>query len=121
MIVHEDKAHSSRPKRSTAGKGVSILDPSFQGKRYTKVQRRWQAPTRKNGRSGHSFLQQTVGVLFTQMHAYKGLELFGEKAVEALMVEFAQLDNGVMEGKPVIEPISINDITENEQAKALNS
>ena len=56
-------------------------------------------------------MHRAMHVLLTQMTASKGIELFSERAVAALIKEFKQLVDGAMEGKPVIAPIDPSQIT----------
>ena len=50
----------------------------------------------------------------------KGIDVHGEDAIAALFKEFKQLNNGAVEGKPVIQPINPNDITAEERKRALD-
>ena len=44
------------------------------------------------------------------MSAKRGIKLFKERAIAEMSSEFAQLDQGVMPGKPVVIPIHPTDI-----------
>ena len=61
--------------------------------------------------------------MFTQMSAKKGIKLFGETAVAAIVKEFTQLDQGgtTMPGKQVVQPIRVNDMVGNERKMALEA
>ena len=57
----------------------------------------------------------------TQMSANRGIKLFGEKAVAAIFKELKQLNNGVLPGNPVIVPIDIESLTEEDKRKSLEA
>ena len=50
-------------------------------------------------------MKTTVDVMFTQMSAKRGIKLFQERAVAAMVKELTQLDNGAIGRKPVVIPI----------------
>ena len=54
-------------------------------------------------------------VLFTQMSAHKGIKLFGGQAVSAMFKELKQSNDGVVPGKPVIEPIHFDKFTDKDR------
>ena len=58
---------------------------------------------------------------YDQMSARLGIKKFGEEAVVALIKEYMQLDKGAFPGKPVIEPVAYEDLTEDERREALES
>ena len=58
---------------------------------------------------------------FNQMSARMGIKRFGEEAIAALIKEYTQLDQGAFPGKPVVEPIDYDDLTEEERREALES
>ena len=64
---------------------------------------------------------KAVGVMFTQMLASRGIKLFGEKAVSAIFKEVKQLNDGILPGNPVIVPIDIESLTEEDKRKALEA
>ena len=59
--------------------------------------------------------------MFTQMSAHKGIKLFGEKAISAMFKELKQLNDGVVPGKPVIEPIPFCNLTERDKKESLEA
>ena len=50
-----------------------------------------------------------------QMHASKGIQVFGDRAIEALAAEYSQLD-----GLVVFKPEDANNLTKEQKAAALN-
>ena len=64
---------------------------------------------------------KAVHVMFTQMSAQKGMKLFGKKAVAAMFKELKQLSDGVVPGKPVIEPIPFEHLRDEDKTKALEA
>jgi len=61
-------------------------------------------------------LQTTTGILLTQMSAKQGIKEFGERAVEALLKEFSQLDR-----KDVLDPIAFGELTRDQRKNALRA
>ena len=55
------------------------------------------------------------------MSAYKGIKLYGEKEIAAFFKEFNQLDKGALDGKPVIGPIPLEELTDKEKEEALEA
>ena len=60
-------------------------------------------------------------VLSLQMTASKGIKLYGEVAVSAMIKEFKQLINRLFPGKPVVEAIELKDLTEKDRKTALDT
>ena len=58
---------------------------------------------------------------FSQMPAHIGIQKFGDEAISAMLTEYTQLDQGAVEGKPVIEPIDPSKITEEQKIQAMNA
>ena len=76
-----------------------------------------------------NLLQRATDIIFTmadnktlapspQMTASKGIKLYGEIAVSAMIKEFKQLINGAFPGKPVVEAIKLEDLTEEDKRTA---
>ena len=65
--------------------------------------------------------KKDLGVLFTQMSANRGIKLFGERSVAAIFKELKQLNDGVLPGNPVIVPIDIESLTEEDKRKSLEA
>ena len=53
----------------------------------------------------------SVRILFAQMLVSKGVDIFGEKAITAMLKELTQLDQGAVPGKPVTVPIDPDNLT----------
>ena len=64
---------------------------------------------------------KAVHVMFTQMFVQKGMKLFGEKAVAAMFKELKQLSDGVVPGKPVVEPIPFEHLNDEDKREALEA
>ena len=47
----------------------------------------------------HSFMEAATKVMFTQMNAYKGIKMFGERAISALIKEYKQLNDKKVMGR----------------------
>ena len=65
--------------------------------------------------------KKTLHVLFTQILVYKGIKMVGEKAIAAMFKELKHLNNGVVPGKPAIEPILFNELLSKEREEALEA
>ena len=55
-----------------------------------------------NNTNKHTYMQAVSNVMFTQMHANKGIKLFYERSIAAMIKEFRQLDEGAMPVKLVV-------------------
>ena len=55
------------------------------------------------------------------MPASKGIKLFGKRALAAMIKELKQLNNGSMEGKPVVVSINAEVFSEDDKQKALDA
>lgn len=56
-------------------------------------------------------MRSALNVIFTQMSAKKGMKLFGESAVAAIIKELKQLYQGSMPGKPVVQPVNVDELS----------
>ena len=56
-------------------------------------------------------------MLFTQVSAKEGIKRWGEEAIVAIMKELKQLQDGAMPGRPVIEPVNYEDLTDEDKEK----
>ena len=65
--------------------------------------------------------EKAVGVMFTQMSANRGIKIFGKRAVAAIFKELKQLNDGVLPGNPVIVPINIESLTDEDKRKSLKA
>ena len=61
----------------------------------------------------------TTDVMFTQMSAKRGIKMFKERAVAAMIKELTQLDRRVVDGKPVVIPIDPVLLTQENKKHAL--
>ena len=53
-------------------------------------------------------------MFLTQMTERNGFKQYGAKAVDAMVKEFTQLNEGVVHGKPVLVPTNSNSLTTTE-------
>ena len=147
--IPDEAANSNRPRRAAAGAGVEKFEPGFDGKSYELNRRKqyFQYQRKKKhvqlmhvkklmskvreDQHAPSYLQRAVNVIFAQleederkfkdMPASKGIKMFGERAVAAVIKEFSQLSEGVTPGKPVIQPVDPSTITAEEMKQALEA
>ena len=68
------------------------------------------------GEQPHNMHRYVHGYVMTQMTATAGIKKHGQPAVDALLAEFAQLDN-----KNVFKPMEANKLTPREKSEALRA
>ena len=100
-----------------AGTGVRRLNPTFDGESHEDIHHNIQFFMTKKikeraKKQQNDPLQTAMKVMFTQMSATVGFKLFGEKAISAMIKELKQLEEGLIPGKKVIEPIDPDTLTE---------
>ena len=67
-------------------------------------------------------MNRTLQVVFAQqMSAKKGIKIYGERAIAAIMKEFTQSDKGAVPGKPVIQPVHAYTLTSEMKKMALEA
>ena len=69
----------------------------------------------------NNFRAIVTNVMSTQMSAKKGIKMFGERAIAALVKEFKQLVEGAVPGKPVIRPINPESLSVEEKMRAMEA
>ena len=127
-----------RSTRSTAGKAPSKLLMDMRGKDYKEMNYQLFMKKKRILRTkkavilttlkkksqymqkNDSLMNKAMGIILAQqMSAKRGIKLFGEKAISAMIKEFSQLNSGVTPGKPVVEPVDANSLTKEQRKKAL--
>ncbi len=128
QAVSETREHRKRPTRANAGTGVDRLNiGSFKGKTYKAraLQFVMEKEHAKNvlieKLTSRGYSKITNGVMFTQMNANKGIKMFGERAIAAMIKEFKQLDAGPMDRKPVVCPMDPKSLSLEQKLKALDA
>ena len=81
----------------------------------TKIEKEKEAFLYKTGMS------KCMDICFVQMHATKGIKQLGERAVAAMIREFAQLVEGAVEGKPAVDAITPESLSEEDKYRALDA
>ena len=66
-------------------------------------------------------MQSSVYKRYMQMYAKKGIKLFGEIDISAMIKEFKQLDEGDMPRKPVVIPLNPDKLTDEERRQKLEA
>ena len=61
------------------------------------------------------YMKTAVDTMFEQMPAIKGIQIFKERAVAAMVKELTQLDKGAVDGKPVVVTINPDCLTEDKK------
>ena len=92
------------------------------GAKYSQaIQFLAQREQSKKDKTMGNYMNKLVNVMFTQMNAKKGMKLFKERAVAAMIKEITQLDRGAVDGKPVVIPIDPKSLTEDMKKMALEA
>ena len=60
-----------------------------------------------------------MNVIFTQIHAKKGMKLFGEWDAALIIKQLKQLYEGSIPRKPVVFPLNPNKLTDAERRQTL--
>ena len=118
-----------RPKRQNYVQVIARLDTTFTGKTYDNITKKVKflldekkhEAKKKNTFDIETSIKDAVNVMFTQMQATQGFNLFGERAVAALIKEFKQLEEGPMPGKKVVTAINPETLFVEDKAKSLNA
>ena len=63
----------------------------------------------------------TVEVCFASMYASKGIQKHGERAVAMIIKELKQLNDGAVPPKPVVIPISADDLSNSDKEQSLDA
>ena len=63
-----------------------------------------------NNTNTHAYMQAVFNVIFTHIHAKKGIKLFGERAIAEMINKFKQLYEGEIPGKLVVIPLNPNEL-----------
>ena len=74
-----------------------------------------------NNKNTHAYMQAAVKMMFNQMHAKKGIKLFGERYIAPTIKEFKQLNECEIPVKPFVFPINPDKLTDAESRQALES
>ena len=109
--------------------GVERFEPVFEGPSHDVIKKRVQLFSRETIQgtsSAPNWSRQEVmtiamNVMFTQMQAIRGIKLFGEKAIAAIVKELKQFEHRPMPGKRVVEVIYLDGLTLEEKKQALNA
>ena len=127
-IDEDAREHNVRPVRKNAGTGVNRLEPTLSGKTHDDIKKQVQflMAEQKNHNVKHDFdvetgMKSATRVMFTQMGAAKGIKLFGERAIAAIVKELKQLEYGPMPGKKVVEAIDPDTLSLLQKKMALNA
>ena len=69
----------------------------------------------------NKMMDKALRIIFTQMSAKQGFKTVGEQAVAAIFKEYKQLNDGPMPGKPVVQAVDTNTLTDEMKSKALDA
>ena len=59
--------------------------------------------------------KKVLNVLFTQVSAKEGIRRWGDEAIAPIVKELKQLQDGAMPGRPVIEPVKYEELSEDDK------
>ena len=78
---------------------------------------------RKKAHSKVQLMQLAINHVFlsAQISARKGVKLFSERAITAIIKECEQLDKGAFPDKPVVEPMYEHELTKEKKEAAMNA
>ena len=98
-----DAATNERPKRKNAGSRVNYLQMNFASKacdskrEFTLFMNSNEYNNRhKKKNETPSYMKMVTEAIFTQMSAKKGITMFGETEVAAIIKEYTKLDQGTV-------------------------
>ena len=111
-----------RSMRANRALGVNRLTMHSTGKKYRSQQSLQYLMKKQLSKQKMTpkLVDIACKVMFAQMSARKGIKMFGEEAIAALMKEYSQLDQGAMKGKPVICPIDPDKLDSEQKRRAMN-
>ena len=66
-------------------------------------------------------MKESVNVMFTHMNSNKGIKLFVERAIAAMIKEFKKLDEGEILGNPVVIPFNPDELTDAEMREEIET
>ena len=126
-----DNYRMSKPYEAYA-QGATFYGTKYTQKKYgfDKIESRYvtatQFLTTKVKKEKKAFLYKTgmskcMDICFAQMPAAKGIKEIGERAVSAMLREFAQLMEGAVEGKPAVDEISPESLTKEDKKRVLDA
>ena len=122
--VVNGESYNARPRMTNAGTGVDRLQMHFDGKTYTHENERQFLIVDEDynkDKDINTYYSIACGVMFTQMSAKKGIKMFGERAIAALLKEYNQMDKGPMPGKPVFGAVDYHTLSVQEKKEALEA
>ena len=102
------------------------LEPNLSGQYHESVKKKAQFLMKQQRDTNNLFdvengMRRATQVLFTQMSATKGIKLFGERAIAAIVKELKKLEYGPMPGKKVVEAVDPDSLSKEEKYRALNA
>ena len=112
-----DSEEAKSEERQAPEEYVSV---TRQGTRYRDaVQFLMKQEQKKREQRHMDYMKTAVDTMFEQMPASKGIQIFKERAVAAMVKELTQLDKGAVDGKPVVVTINPDCFTEDKKRRAL--
>ena len=75
-----------------------------------------------NNKNTYAYMQAAVNVIFTQIHAKKRINIFGERDILAMVKKFKKKwYEGVIPEKPVVIPLNTDELTDAERRQVLEA
>ena len=99
-IVEVTSQTQKRSTRENTGKWISCLEPKFTGESYNSIKKKVQFLMNKSKNEVkdkktydvEASMKSAVNVMFTQIQATRGFNLFGEHAVDVMIKELKRLE-----------------------------
>ena len=127
-IDEDAREHNARPVRKNAGTGVNRLEPTMSGKTHDDTKKQVQFLMKEQEKHDvnknvdvEAGMRSDTRVMFTQMGASKGIKLFGERAIAAIVKELKQLEYGPMPRKKFVEAIDPDTLSLLQKKRELNA
>jgi len=119
-----EENYNAGPRRTSAGTGVDRIQMRFDGKAYTHAKERQFLIVDEDynkDKDMNTYCSIACVVMFTQMSAKKGIKMFGERAIAALLKEYNQMDKGPMPGKAIFGEVDYHTLSVQEKKEALEA
>ena len=95
--------------------------PSMKGQYAQTIQLLMKKQETKINKTYKNLFTKTMNVMFTQMSAKRGIKMYKERAIAAMMNELSQLDKGVVDGQPVVIPIDPSLLSQEKRRNAMEA
>ena len=122
-VINKENCNA-KTRRTNAGTGVDRLQMRFDGKAHTHEKEGQFLIVDEDfnkDKDMNIYYSIACNVMFTQMSAKKGIKMFGERAIAALLKEYNQMDKCPMPRKPVFGAVDYHTLSVQEKKEALEA